>query len=142
MAARTAEISNPFFAFVLEIRIVHERGIGIGRRLHLLQGDEVAGDILGIRNGKPEARHHGHVLHLEFVSVVGAFAVIEIVDGRQSLLLVVFGIDVFLLLGSEGARALVGVVDLANLVIIIGFFSFALEIGVKRFALLLAVFAK
>ena len=76
------------------------------------------------------------------MSVVGAFAVIEIVDERQSLLLVVFGTDVFFLVGTEGARALAGVVDPANQIIVIGFFSHAREIGGKRSSLQLAAFAE
>jgi len=39
MAAGAAEVANPFFAFVFELGVVHERSIAVGRRFLLLQGD-------------------------------------------------------------------------------------------------------
>src|SRR5260370_26493172 len=141
MASEAAEETTPLLAFVLEFRIVHEGGVGVLGGALFLERDEIAGNVLGVRYGKTETGHHRHVLHLEFVSVVGALAVIQIELERQSLLLVVFAANVFFLVRPLRALALARVVDPANQVIVVGFFSHAREIGGKRSALQLVAFA-
>jgi len=72
MASGAAEVANPLLALRLQIRIVHERRISVCGRLLLFQCEQIAGDVFRILRRKPEAGHHGHVLHLQFVTVVRA----------------------------------------------------------------------
>src|SRR5713226_7202673 len=48
VATGAAEVSHPLLAFRFQIRIVHERGVGVGGRLLLFQSDEIAGDVFGV----------------------------------------------------------------------------------------------
>jgi hypothetical protein len=48
MAAEATEELNPFLAFGLEARIIHERRVRITGRILLLLRDEEAGDVLGV----------------------------------------------------------------------------------------------
>jgi len=57
----------------------------------LFQCDQIAGDVFRILRRKPEAGHHGHVLHLQSVTVVRAPAVLQVEDVGQALLLVILG---------------------------------------------------
>ena len=75
-----------------------------------------------------QARHHGHVLHLQFVAVVGAPAVLQVENEGQALLRVILGADVLLLVRAVGTRALAGVVNPANQIIVIRLLAHASEI--------------
>src|SRR5215472_15716518 len=141
MAAGTAKELNPLLAFRLEIRIIHEGSVGVIRRILLLLRDEVAGNVFRIRFGEAEARHHGHVLDLEFVTVIRALAVVEIANVGKALLLVILRADVFFLDRAVRTRALAGVVDPAHEVIVIGLFADAREVRRESAALHLVAFA-
>src|SRR5438445_2234288 len=141
MATGAAEMANPLLAFVFQIRIVHEGGIRVRGRLLLFQCDEIAGNIFRVLRRQTQARHHGHVLDLELVAVIGAAAVLEVENVGQALLLVIFGADVFLFEGAIRTRALARVVDPTNQVIVIGLLADATEIGRECSALQLIAFA-
>ena len=140
MAAKAAKELDPLLALFLEFRIVHEGSVRVFRGIVFPERDEVAGDVFGIRFRKAQAGHHGHVLNLEFVAVVGALAVVEIKDVRESLLLVILGADVFFLYRAVGPRALARIVHPANEVIVIRLFADAREVGRERAALQLVAF--
>ena len=141
MAAKAPKEANPLLALLLELRVVHERGVRVVGGTLFPERDEIAGDILGVGFGEAEARHYRHVLDLEFMAVVRALAVIEIEDERHPFLFVVLGADVFFLVRTIGARAFASIVDPANQIIIIRFFADACEICRKRAALDLIAFA-
>src|SRR6266571_2397849 len=141
MASGTAEVANPLFAFVFQIRIFHEGGIGIGGRSLFSQRDQIAGNVFGVLRRKPKAGHYGHILDLEFVAVVRAAAVIEVKNKGQALLFVVLGTDVLLFVGAIGTSALAGVVDPAHEVVVVILLTDASEIGRKGSALQLVAFA-
>ncbi len=141
MASGAAEVADPLLAFSLQIRIVHERRVGIRGRLLLLQRDQIAGDVFGIRGGKPEAGHHGHVLYLQFVAVVRAPAVVQVKDVGQALLFVILGADVLLFIRAVRTCALTRVVDPAHEVVVAVLLTHTREIGGKSSALQLVAFA-
>src|SRR6266852_3455003 len=141
MASGAAEVTNPLLAFIFQIWIVLEGGIGVGGRLLLFQSDEIAGDVFGVLRSEAEAGHHGHVLDLELMAVVGAAAVVEVENVGQALLFVVFGADVFLFVGAVGTGAFAGVVDPTNQVVVVVLFTDASEICGKSSALQLVAFA-
>ncbi len=74
------------------------------------------------------------------MAVVGAFAVVQIEDIRQTLFLVIVGADVFLFVGAVGASALAGVVHPAHEVVVIVLFADAGEICRESAALHLVAF--
>src|SRR5438552_359462 len=141
MATGAAEMANPLLAFVFQIWIVHEGGIRVRGRLLLFQCDEIAGNIFRVLRRQTQARHHGHVLDLELVAVIGAAAVLEVENVGQAFLFVILGTDVLLFEGAIGARALARVVDPTNQVIVIGLLADATEIGRESSALQLIAFA-
>ena len=106
MAAGAAVMTNPLLAFFLQLGIVHEGSCGIGGRLLLLLRHQVGGDVLRVFGAQAQAGHHGHVLHLQFVTVVGALAVLQIKLVGQAFLGVILGADVFLLVRTVRTRAL------------------------------------
>src|SRR6266850_1225048 len=69
------------------------------------------------------------------MAIVGAFAVVQIENIRQTFFLVIVGPDVFLFKGTIGARAFASVVHPANEVIVIVLFADASEIGGEGAAL-------
>ena len=97
MATCAAKVAYPLLTFLLQLRIIHVGSVGVGRRIFVLLGDQVAGDVLRVFYAQAQARHHRHVLHLQLVAVVGASAVLEIEDVRQTFFRVVLGADVFFL---------------------------------------------
>src|SRR3989475_1414498 len=109
MASGTAEVANPLLAFVFQIRVVHERRIGIGGRLLLFQGDQIAGDVFGVLRSEAQAGHYGHVLDLELMAVVPILAVLQVENKGQALLFVIFGADVLLFVRTIGAGCVGGV---------------------------------
>src|SRR5260370_41272587 len=111
MAAGAAKVANPLFAFVFQIRIVHERGIGVGGGLLFFQGDQIAGYVLGILGREAQAGHHRHVLDLEFMAVVRTLAMIKIELEREALLVIIFGTDVLFFVGTIGSGAMSRVID-------------------------------
>src|SRR3989441_3060183 len=141
MASGTAEVANPLLAFVFQIRVVHERRIGIGGRLLLFQGDQIAGDVFGVLRSEAQAGHYGHVLDLELMAVVRTLAVLQVENKWQPLLLVIFGTDVLFFVRTIGAGAFARVVDPTHEVVVIFLFTDAREIGSKRFTLHLGGFA-
>src|SRR3989441_11708305 len=105
MASGTAEVANPLLAFVFQIRVVHERRIGIGGRLLLFQGDQIAGDVFGVLRSEAQAGHYSHVLDLELMAVVRTLAVLQVENKWQPLLLLIFGTDVLFFVRTLGAAA-------------------------------------
>ena len=77
---------------------------------------------------QPQARHHRHVLHLQFVAVVGALAVIEIELIGKSLLGVILGTNIFFLVRAIRPRALARVVNPADEVVVVRLFADAREV--------------
>src|SRR5216684_4551647 len=114
VATGAAKVADPLLPFRFQTRIVHERCIGVGGGLLFFQGDEIAGDVFGVPRSEAQAGHHGHVLDLELIAVIGAAAVLQVENVGQALLLVVFGADVFLFEGAVRTRALAGVVNPAD----------------------------
>src|SRR2546427_2166059 len=131
MASGTAEVANPLLAFVFQIRVVHERRIGIGGRLLLFQGDQIAGDVFGVLRSEAQAGHYGHVLDLELMAVVRTLAVLQVENKGQALLFVIFGADVLFFVRTIGAGAFARVVDPTHEVVVIVLFTDAREIGSK-----------
>src|ERR1700741_1759789 len=56
VAAGTTKVTNPLFAFFLQLRIVHKGGLRIGGRLLLFQSDKISGDIFRVLWRKTETR--------------------------------------------------------------------------------------
>ncbi len=83
-------------------------------RIFFLLGHQVAGDVLRVFDAQAQARHHRHVLDLQFVPIVGQCAVLEIKDVRQTFFRIVLGADVFFLQRAVRARTLPRVVDPAD----------------------------
>src|SRR6266849_104945 len=135
MASGAAEVANPLLAFRLQIRIVHEGGVGVRGWLLLFEGDQIAGNVLGILGGEAQAGHYGHVLYLEFVAVVGAAAVLQVKNKGQALLFVIFGTDVFLFERAEGTRTFARVVDPTDEVVVVVLLTDTGEIRGKGAAL-------
>ena len=75
-----------------------------------------------------QARHHGHVLDLQFVAVIRALAVSQIEDVGKIFLRVVFGTDVFLLVRAIGPGAFSRVVNPAHQIVVVRLFSHARKI--------------
>src|SRR5258708_21442862 len=136
-----AGVAGPLLAVSLEIRLVHQRRVGIRGRLLLLQGDQIAGDVLRILGRKPEAGHHSHVLYLQFVAVVRAPAVVQVKDVGQALLFVILGADVLLFIRAVRTRALARVLDPAHEVVVAVLLTHTREIRGKSSALQLVAFA-
>ena len=59
--------------------------------------DQKSCNVLGIGYAQPEARHHRHVLYLEFVAVVGTLTVLQIEHVGQTFFGVILGTNIFLL---------------------------------------------
>ena len=90
---------------------------------------------------KPQAGHHRHVLHLQFVAVIRAPAVFEIELVGKPLLRVILRADIFLFVRTIGTRALARVMNPADQVIVIRFFADAAQIRGKRSTMHLIAFA-
>ena len=133
-------MTNPLLAFFLQLRIVHEGSRGIRRRLLFLLTHEVGGDVRRIFRRQAQAGHHGHVLHLQFVTVVGTLAVLQIKLVGQAFLGVVLGTDIFLFVRTIRPRALPRVVNPADQVFVIRLLTLASQIRGKRSALKLVTF--
>ena len=101
-------MTHPLLAFGLQIRIVHEPRIRIRRRLLLFLRHQICCNVLRILRSQPQAGHYSHVLHLQFVAVVGALAVVEIKFIRKTFLSVILGADVFFFVRAIWASALAG----------------------------------
>src|SRR5260370_17335433 len=123
MAAGAAKVANPLFALVFQIRIVDERGIGVGGGLLFFQRDQIAGYVLGILGREAQAGHHGHVLDLEFMAVVRTLAMIKIELEREALLFIIFGTDVLFFVGTIGAGSFARVLYSTNKIVVAGSFS-------------------
>ena len=91
-----------------------------------------AGNILRVFDGQTQTRHHRHVLYLQFVTVIGTPAVLQVPLVGETLLGVILGPDVLLLEGTVGSRALPGVVNPAHQVVVVGFLAFAAQVRGKR----------
>ena len=90
---------------------------------------------------EPQARHRRHLLHLQFMAVVGALGVLQVEDVRQALGLVILGRQVLLLERAIGRRPLPRIVHPAHQVIVIGLLALAAQVGGERSALLARAFA-
>src|ERR1700687_2093739 len=140
VAAGAAKVANPLLAVVLQLGIIHEGSIRVGGRLLFFQSNQVTGDIFRILWREPQAGDDGHVLDWQFVPVVGAFAVVQIENISQALLLVILRADILLLVWTVWASTLAGVVDPADQVIVIVLFAYACEIGGEGSPLYLVAF--
>ena len=114
---------HPLFALFFQVRIVHERRIRIRRRLLLFLRHQIGCNVFRILGSQPQARHHRHVLYLQFVPVVGTLAVVKIKLIGKILLRVIFGSDVFLFIRTIGPRALTRVVNPAHQVVVVRFLA-------------------
>src|SRR5579859_2344344 len=141
VTARAAKEANPLFTLFLELGIVHECGIGICRWLLLLQGNQVAGHILGILRRKPQAGHDGHVLNLQLVPVVWAPAVVQVKYVRETFLCVILGADIFLFEHAIGASTFTSVVNPADEIVVVVLFADASKIGRESSPLHLGAFS-
>ena len=84
----------------------------------LFQRHQIAGDVFRILRRQPQTGHHGHVLHLQLVSIVRAPAVFQVKNIGQTLLFVIFGTDVLLFVGAVGTRALTRVVNPTHQIVV------------------------
>ena len=134
-------MTHPLLAFVFQLGIVHERSIRVGRRLLLFLRHKIGCNVFRIFWRQPQARHHRHVLYLQFVAVVGALAVVEVELVGKALLRVILGTDIFLFVRAVGASSLAGVVNPADEVIVIRFFADAGQVRGERAALHLIALA-
>ena len=75
------------------------------------------------------------------MAIVGTFAVVQIENIRQTLLLVIVRADILALEGTVRTGALAGIVDPADQIVVTVFLADAREIGRERSALHLAAFA-
>ncbi len=141
MASGAAEMANPLLAFRLQIRIIHEGGVGVGRRRLLFQGDQIAGNVLGILGREAQAGHDGHVLDFEFVAVIRALAVLQVKNVGQALLFVIFRTDVFLFERAVRTSAFARIVDPTHEVVVVILLTDTSEIRGKGAALDLIAFA-
>src|SRR5260370_18229805 len=82
VARRTTIVANQREALVLQVGVVHVVRVGI-RSVGVFAGHQVAGDIAGFILGQPQAGHGGHLLHLQFVAVIGALGVLQVEHIRQ-----------------------------------------------------------
>src|SRR5215469_15474046 len=119
VASGAAEMAQPPLAFVFQVGVVHERRVGVRRRFLLLLRDQIGRYVLCVLGSQAEAGHHRHVLHLQFVAIVGALAVVEIELVGKSLFGVILRTDIFLLVRTVGTGAFAGVVNPANEVVVI-----------------------
>ena len=138
---RTAIVANPALAFFPQIRVIHKRRFGIAGRFLFLERDQIAGDVFRILGRKAQAWHHGHVLYLEFVAVVGTPRVLQVKNKGQALLLIIFGANVFLLEEAIGARAFASIVNPADQIFVVVLLADASEICGKSAALHLVALA-
>ena len=133
VASGAAVVADELFAFRGHLRIVHVIGGGVGGIGVLLRHQE-AGDVARVGVGEAQAGHDGGLLNEQFVAVVGAARVIEIENVREIVFGVIFRAEIFFLVGAVGARALAGIVDPADEIIVIFFFADAAQVCGERAA--------
>ncbi len=141
MATHAAEVTNPLLAFILQLGVVHERGVGVSAGLLLFLRNQKRCDVLRVLDAEPQAWHHGHILHLQFVPVVRAFAVLQVEDIGQPLLRIIFGANVFLFVRTIRTGALARVMHPAHEIVVVGFLTDPGKIGGECSALHLVAFA-
>src|SRR5215470_6910605 len=128
MASGTAEVANPLLAFILQVRIIHEGSVCVRRRFLFLLRDQECRDVFGVFGAETQAWHHGHVLHLQFVTIVRAPAVLETPLIREAFLRIILGADILLLVRAIRTRTLAGVMNPADEIIVVRFFSDASQV--------------
>src|ERR1035437_7697265 len=140
MARRAAVVAHQRQALIPQPGVVHVIRVMVARVV-VLAGEQVAGDIARFVLRQAQARHGSHLLHLQFVAVVGALAVLQVEDVGKALALVVFGGEVLLLESAIGRRALPWIVHPAHQVIVVGLLAFAAQVGAEGAALFGRAFA-
>src|SRR5208282_3925054 len=139
VAAGAAVIANQGQALIAQLGIVHEGSGGIAG-IGVLLGHQVAGDVAGFLNGKPEAGHDGGELDLQFMFAVGGAGVVQVKDEGLAEFRVVLRGQVLPSDRIVGAGALAGAVDPADQVIVVFLFADTGKIGGKLRAVRLVPF--
>src|SRR5450759_4022901 len=140
MARRAAVVAHQRQALILQPGVVHVIRVLVAFVV-VLAGEQVAGDIARLVLGEAQARHGSHLLHLQFVAVVGTLAVLQVEHVGQALAPIVFGGEVLLFESAIGCGALPRIVYPAHQVIVVGLLAFAAQVGGESAALFGRIFS-
>src|SRR5258708_7472165 len=141
MASGTTVVPHPLLAFLSKPRVVHECRVRIRGRILFLLVHQIRRDVLVVFRSQAQAWHHRHVLHLQFVAIIRALAVLEIELIGKTLLRVILRPNIFLLIWTIRTSSLPCVVDPADEVVVVRLLAYAREIRSECSALHLLAFA-
>ena len=119
MASRAPIMADPLLALGLQIGIIHESSIRVGRRILFLLRQQISRNVFRVFWSESQVRHDGHILHLQFMPIIRTPAMLQIELVGKSLLGVVLGPNVLLFIRTIGSRTLPRIVNPAHQVVVV-----------------------